>query len=49
MSRPVQSNSNGLQSVTLDREQSEGNAFTGTGFAEVKFLKDFTFTLNAGV
>lgn len=49
MSRPVQSNANGLQAVTLDRSQSEGNAFTGTGFAEVNFLKDFTFTLNAGV
>lgn len=49
MSRPVQSNANGLQAVTLDRTQSEGNAFGGTGFAEIKFLKDFTFTFNAGV
>ena len=49
LSRPVQSNSNGLQAVTLDKIQTEGNAFAGTGFAEVKFLKDFTFTFNVGV
>lgn len=47
--RPVQSNSNGLQAVTLDRDNTEGNAFNAIGFAEVKFLKDFTFTFNAGV
>lgn len=48
MSRPVQSNSNGLQAVTLDREGSEGNAFVANGFVEAKFLKDFTFTFNVG-
>jgi TonB-linked SusC/RagA family outer membrane protein len=47
--RPTSPNSNALSSAMLDVDRSEGNAFTGTGFAEVRFLKDFTFTFNAGV
>ena len=47
--RPFMMNSNALQSSTLDKNNSEGNAFNGTGYAEVKFLKDFTFTFNAGL
>ena len=48
LTRPFSPNSNALQSVTLDAGNTVGNDFTGTGFAEVKFLKDFTFTINAG-
>ena len=47
--RPFMMNSNALQSSTLDKNNSEGNAFNGTGYAEVKFLRDFTFTFNAGL
>ena len=49
MIRPYLGNSNALQSATLDKNNAEGNAFNGTAFAEIKFLKDFTFTFNAGV
>ena len=49
MKRPVSPNSNALQSVTLDKSNSEGNAINANGFAEVKFLRDFTFTFNVGV
>ena len=48
-SRPYLANSNALQAATLDKNNSEGNAFNATAFTEIKFLKDFTFTLNAGV
>ena len=46
--RPYLGTSNALQGAILDKNNAEGNAFNGTGFAEVKFLKDFTFTFNAG-
>ena len=49
LSRPISGNANALQTVTLDTNNSEGNAINGTGYVEVKFLKDFTFTFNAGV
>jgi len=49
MTRPYMANSNALQAAVLDKNNSEGNAFNGTAYAEVKFLKDFTFTFNAGV
>ncbi len=49
VARPFLPNSNALQAATLDKNNSEGNAFNGTAYAEVKFLKDFTFTFNAGV
>lgn len=49
MTRPASPNSNALQTATLNTNNNEGNAFTGTGFAEVTFLKDFKFTFNAGV
>lgn len=48
MQRPQFMNSNALQSLTLDRNYSEGSAVNGQAFAEVKFLRDFKFTLNAG-
>ena len=49
MTRPVSGNANALQEVTLNTNNSEGNAINGTGYVEVKFLKDFVFTFNAGV
>ena len=48
LTRPYLGTSNALQAATLDKNNAEGNAFNGTGFAEVKFLQDFTFTFNAG-
>ena len=30
-------------------DRSEGNAFNGTGFFDILFLKDFKFTFNVGV
>ena len=48
MVRPNAPNANALRLITLDKNNSEGNAFTGTAFAEVKFLKDFKFTFNVG-
>ena len=47
--RPYAANSNALQELWLNVGNSEGNAINGTSYVEVKFLKDFTFTLNAGV
>ena len=47
--RPYLANSNALQAATLDKNNSDGNAVNVTAFTEIKFLKDFTFTLNAGV
>ena len=47
--RPYAANSNALQELWLNVGNSEGNAINGTAYAEVKFLKDFTFTFNAGV
>ena len=47
--RPYAANSNALQELWLNVGNSEGNAINGTGYVEIKFLKDFTFTFNAGV
>ena len=49
MVRPKAPNANPLRLMTLDRNISNGNAFTGTAFAEVRFLQDFKFTFNVGV
>ena len=49
MIRPYLGNSNALLEATIDKNNAEGNAFNGTAFAEIKFLKDFTFTFNAGL
>ena len=48
-SRPYLPNSNALQASVLDKNNSDGNALNANGYAEVKFLKDFTFTFNAGM
>lgn len=49
LSRPIQPDSNALQTSSLNINNSEGNALNGTGFAEVSFLRDFKFTFNVGV
>ena len=49
MVRPYLGNSNALQATYLDKNNAEGNALNATSYAEIKFLKDFTFTFNAGV
>ena len=49
MIRPYLGNSNALQATYLDKNNAEGNAVNATSYAEIKFLKDFTFTFNAGV
>ena len=49
MVRPYLGNSNALQAAYLDKNNAEGNAVNGTSYVEVKFLRDFTFTFNAGV
>ncbi len=48
LNRPNMANANPFITNQLDVVVSEGNAVNGTGFAEVKFLKDFTFTQNVG-
>ena len=49
MKRSLFPGSNALSSTRLNTNQSEGNAFNGNGFIDISFLKDFKFTLNAGV
>ena len=44
MRRPYLGDSNALSSSQLDVMNVEGNAMNATGFAEVRFLKDFKFT-----
>lgn len=47
--RPFLSGSNAYSANMLDENSSEGNAMSATGFAEIRFLKDFKFTWNSGV
>ena len=49
LSRPILSGANPYSANLLDTNNSEGNAMTATGFAEVRFLKDFKFTWTSGV
>ena len=49
MVRSLFPNSNALSETRLNKSLSEGNAFNGTGFIDVTFLKDFKFTFNGGV
>ncbi len=49
MKRPVSGTSNELQDIELNKNLSEGNAFTANGFAEVRFYRDLKFVFNAGV
>lgn len=46
--RSYASNSNAQGGAYMDFTESEGNAFNGTAFADITFLKDFKFTFNAG-
>ncbi|MDE6859245.1 MAG: SusC/RagA family TonB-linked outer membrane protein [Duncaniella sp.] len=46
MQRPVFSNANPISQNILDKNKAEGNAMTATGFAEIRFLRDFKFTTN---
>ncbi len=46
LQRPVFGQSNAISSAILDVNKNNGNAFNGTGFFEVRFLKDFKFTSN---
>lgn len=47
--RPFLSGSNAYAANLLDTNNAEGNAMTATGFAEIRFLKDFKFTWTSGV
>ena len=47
--RPFLPGGNPYSANQLDVNNSEGNAFNATGFAEITFLKDFKFTINSGV
>ena len=49
MKRPYLPNSNAIDASILDTNKSEGNLFAATGYAEVRFLKDFKFTTNNNV
>ena len=49
MERSIFTNSNALSESRLNTQSSEGNAFNGTAYFDVSFLKDFKFTFNAGV
>ena len=40
-------NANAIQAARLDTHNSEGNGFSATGAADITFLKDFKFTVNA--
>ena len=49
MERSLFPNSNALSDSRLNKQEAEGNAFNGTAYFDVTFLKDFKFTFNAGV
>ncbi|MBW9203232.1 TonB-dependent receptor [Bacteroidales bacterium SW292] len=49
LTRPFLSGANPYASNLLDTNNNEGNAMTATGFAEIRFLKDFKFTWTSGV
>ncbi len=49
MLRPIFSGANPISANTLDVSKYNGNALTASGFAEIRFLKDFKFTTNNSV
>ena len=49
LTRPFLSGANPYAANLLDTNNNEGNAMTATGFAEIRFLKDFKFTWTSGV
>lgn len=46
--RPVFTEYNPLQSLSLDTYSRDANSFSGTAFADVKLFKDLTATVNIG-
>ncbi len=48
-SRPVFSQANPLSQNILDVSKYNGNAMTASGYAEIRFLRDFKFTTNNSV
>lgn len=49
LQRPVFGQSNAISSTILDTNKYNGNALSGSGFVEIRFLKDFKFTSNNSV
>ncbi len=49
MSRQFVQDANPIQDQRLNTRNSEGNAFNGSGFAEITFMPGLTFTLNGTV
>ena len=49
MVRPFLPGSNAYSANMLDENNAEGNAINASGFAEVRFLKDFKFTWTSSV
>ena len=49
MERSIFTDSNALSDSRLNTSNAEGNAFNGTTYFDITFLKDFKFTFNAGV
>ena len=49
MKRTTGGTSNELQDIQLNKYHTEGNAFSASGFAEVRFYRDLKFVFNAGV
>ena len=48
LTRAYMANSNALQAIRLDTNVTNGNAFSGTAFAEIKLHRDLTATVNIG-
>ncbi len=49
LTRPVLTNANALQASKLDKNNSEGNAFIGSAYADINFLPNLKLTVNASV
>ena len=49
MERSIFTDSNAISESQLNTDQNEGNAFNGTAYFDISFLRDFKFTFNAGV
>lgn len=48
LNRPFLPNSNALQAIRLNSALTNGNAFSGTAFADIKLHRDLTATVNIG-
>lgn len=49
LTRPYLADSNAISDALLNTNKATANTFGGTGFAEIRFLKDFKFTSNNNV